>query len=256
MNEDARFPLSPMQDNILVGSEPPPPSLELPAALKGENLEADTSSVPSRAGSTVPTEESRSPRTLVEEVSSSTGGGRPPSAELFFQGEEALETTVGDAEAGEEEWEELPSRSDSPPPGLDVIEADALLGDEASVKLEFNAPFEVAVVDKDAESAIHALLALQREPSPTTPRSRGSSPEPFARRPLSPNPPLRQSWKGSSAIQKYVGTEASRFFCKFPRCGKAYASTDAVRKHCRQRHLDWLRRLGHGCPALYCRWED
>ena len=28
-----------------------------------------------------------------------------------------------------------------------------------------------------------------------------------------------------------------------------------VRKHCRQRHLEWLRRLGHGCPALYCRWE-
>jgi hypothetical protein len=48
----------------------------------------------------------------------------------------------------------------------------------------------------------------------------------------------------------------AKFFCKFPGCGKGYASTDAVRKHCRQRHLEWLRRLGHGCPALYCHWGD
>ena len=48
----------------------------------------------------------------------------------------------------------------------------------------------------------------------------------------------------------------AKFLCKFPGCGKGYASTDAVRKHCRQRHLEWLRRLGHGCPALYCHWGD
>ena len=48
----------------------------------------------------------------------------------------------------------------------------------------------------------------------------------------------------------------AKFFCKFPGCGKGYASTDAVRKHCRQRHLEWLRRLGHGCPALYCHWGE
>jgi len=48
----------------------------------------------------------------------------------------------------------------------------------------------------------------------------------------------------------------SHYFCRFPGCGKGYASTDAVRKHCRQRHLEWLRQLGHGCPALYCRWGD
>jgi hypothetical protein len=47
-----------------------------------------------------------------------------------------------------------------------------------------------------------------------------------------------------------------RFFCKHPNCGKGYASTDAVRKHCRQRHLEWLRRLGQGCPTLYCEWVD
>ena len=35
----------------------------------------------------------------------------------------------------------------------------------------------------------------------------------------------------------------SRFRCKFPGCRKLYASTDAVRKHCRKRHLEWLRQI-------------
>ena len=48
----------------------------------------------------------------------------------------------------------------------------------------------------------------------------------------------------------------ARFTCKHPGCGKAFASTDAVRKHCRQRHLEWLRGLGHGCPELYCEWSE
>ena len=34
---------------------------------------------------------------------------------------------------------------------------------------------------------------------------------------------------------------STRFVCKFPECGKEYASRDAVRKHCRLRHLEWLR---------------
>jgi|TARA_B110001469_G_C9435560_1_gene220987 hypothetical protein len=41
-----------------------------------------------------------------------------------------------------------------------------------------------------------------------------------------------------------------------------YSSTDAVRKHCRKRHLEWLRKLDQMAahdrylpkPALYCRW--
>ena len=45
---------------------------------------------------------------------------------------------------------------------------------------------------------------------------------------------------------------ACTYICKFPGCAKGYASTDAVRKHCRQRHLEWLRALGHGSPELYC----
>jgi len=34
-----------------------------------------------------------------------------------------------------------------------------------------------------------------------------------------------------------------RFQCKYPNCLKMYSSTDAVRKHCRKRHLEWLRKL-------------
>jgi len=53
-----------------------------------------------------------------------------------------------------------------------------------------------------------------------------------------------------------------RFQCKYPACMKMYSSTDAVRKHCRKRHLEWLRKLdlmaAHDRylpkPALYCRW--
>ena len=35
-------------------------------------------------------------------------------------------------------------------------------------------------------------------------------------------------------------------------CGREYASTDAVRKHARQNHPDWLKEQGQGCPSLYC----
>ncbi len=30
------------------------------------------------------------------------------------------------------------------------------------------------------------------------------------------------------------------FLCLYPACGKSYASRDAVRKHCRIRHVQWL----------------
>eukprot|EP00966_Prymnesium_polylepis_P316391 7310667-Prymnesium_polylepis.1 len=44
-----------------------------------------------------------------------------------------------------------------------------------------------------------------------------------------------------------------RYFCRYPGCQKVYATTDGVRKHCRQQHRVWLQRLGPGCPDLYCR---
>ena len=39
-------------------------------------------------------------------------------------------------------------------------------------------------------------------------------------------------------------------------CGKFYASTDAVRKHCRKRHTEWLGQLEMSKPELYCRWSS
>jgi len=259
MYEEARLPLSPMQDNIMpANDQPPPPLLELPAAIKGENLDAEASGIVSRAGSAVPTEESCSPFAYFTDVKSSGGGGRSPSSVLFSKrGEADLEADLGDGSTPEM-TPEASLRSDSPQcaSSVDELETDDQLVEDSStgtstdvVSTTLQVTATTLQVDKDAESAIHALLALQREPSPTNGRSRGSSPEPFRRRPSSP------SLGRQGAIHK-GGSEASRFFCKFPRCGKAYASTDAVRKHCRQRHLDWLRRQGHGCPALYCRWED
>lgn len=66
--------------------------------------------------------------------------------------------------------------------------------------------------------------------------------------------------KGSKAAKKAAKNEEEEdgpaqvctYVCRFAGCGKSYASTDAVRKHCRQRHLEWLRALGHGTPELYC----
>ena len=96
-------------------------------------------------------------------------GGRPPSAELFYKGQalDAPELEEGTTTEGS-------SRSGSPPcaPCLEDLEADSKLEEEE----ETPPTFEVSV-DKDAESAIHALLALQREPSPTAESSRPPSPD-------------------------------------------------------------------------------
>jgi len=62
---------------------------------------------------------------------------------------------------------------------------------------------------------------------------------------VSPQP--SESIDGPSDVPSYL--------CRYPGCGKSYASTDAVRKHCRQNHLGWLRALGQGFPGLYCRRE-
>ena len=115
--------------------------------------------------------------------------------------------------------------------------------------------------DDGAASAIQALLALQRDDSPgrapSRPWSTLSDSEMSLGRVLSdsrtacidacPSSPAlsaqsmdeRPAWPASLAKQGKEG--GARFYCRFPKCGKGYASTDAVRKHCRQRHLEWLR---------------
>ena len=214
--------------------------------MKGE-LEGDCVALAvSRPGSRLlNSDEPRLPLSPVKDNFSTSSAAPPPSSDrlALFAGEGG-----GSEERDEEELE------DAPVGGHPVSDVSDTTSDAASDEAEADhaeGPFKV-VADKDAESAIMALLALQREPSPTADPSREPSPEgERRRRPASPGG-LSLSRQGSICKPE----TASRFFCKFPKCGKAYASTDAVRKHCRQRHLDWLRRLGHGCPALYCRWED
>ena len=55
---------------------------------------------------------------------------------------------------------------------------------------------------------------------------------------------------GSSSRATSPAVSGRAYLCK--RCGREYASTDAVRKHARQNHGDWLREMGQGSPLLYC----
>uniref|UniRef100_A0A7S3RCY8 C2H2-type domain-containing protein n=1 Tax=Strombidinopsis acuminata TaxID=141414 RepID=A0A7S3RCY8_9SPIT len=108
-------------------------------------------------------------------------------------------------------------------------------------------------------AAVAALVGLCSSGSPTRrgksgrPRldSEGSSPSDSPR-------VIRRKESGS-----HPSGGAARFQCRYPGCSKMYASTDAVRKHCRKRHFEWLRRLDQlasherqmSKPALYCRWS-
>lgn len=40
------------------------------------------------------------------------------------------------------------------------------------------------------------------------------------------------------------------YACRF--CNREYASTDAVRKHARMVHPEWIKAQGQGCASLYC----
>jgi len=44
------------------------------------------------------------------------------------------------------------------------------------------------------------------------------------------------------------------YVCK--QCQREYASTDAVRKHARMVHPEWIKAQGQGCPSLYCMAVD
>mmetsp|Transcript_18028 Transcript_18028/g.38722 ORF Transcript_18028/g.38722 Transcript_18028/m.38722 type:complete len:222 (-) Transcript_18028:179-844(-) len=109
------------------------------------------------------------------------------------------------------------------------------------------------------QDAIIALLALQSEhlPPPTAGQVLNQRLQESATRETSHAASF--SLKYDTSLQSAIcksSDNAIRFYCRFPGCGRGYASTDAVRKHCRQRHLEWLRRLGHGTPALYCQWDS
>ena len=112
-----------------------------------------------------------------------------------------------------------------------------LMADMQKVKEEAaqDPPSETA-----AEAAIRSLLDLRQG-------SVAAAPAPRAERRHSPSSgPLKR---------RGVADRASQFTCRHLGCGKAYGCPDAVRKHCRKAHQDWLRSLGHVGPAGYCSWE-
>ncbi|KAL1503378.1 hypothetical protein AB1Y20_011429 [Prymnesium parvum] len=162
------------------------------------------------------------------------------------------------------------------PPASKFIDVPGCQLGEGKVEVEEDASLWVCTTDYE-QSAAAALLGLH------TSTSWGS--------PQSPESPLQDSdlepmggWGG--AVSGYSSPGASsevskaprlrygkdgapppgttQFRCRFPGCRKVYASTDAVRKHCRKRHLEWLRKLDSLAahdrqlpkPALYCEWGD
>ena len=72
------------------------------------------------------------------------------------------------------------------------------------------------------------------------------------KRPVSPQ---GSSSAGSQLKRRGVADRASLFFCKFQGCNKSYGCPDAVRKHCRKQHCEWLRSLGNAGPSSYSYWE-
>lgn len=239
-NDELRYPLSPVQEPNLLSDAPPP--LELPDTLKGENMEGDDARL-----RTV----SRSQMTpvAVDDAGSVQPDAPPvnlnvitpiqvPPEVCVTKGPDTVDTTVVDSDDDRGGWEQT-----SPPGELSRRMSDGSVGALVCGDASKDS-------DESDEDAVMALLSLQRvnSVSDISPPASVSG-----KRPRSESPVYSSS--RHSPVPKHIDGE-SRFFCRYPSCGKGYASTDAVRKHCRQRHLEWLRRLGHGCPALYCRWGE
>jgi len=183
--------------------------------------------------------------------------GASPGAKTTFYPDERLPSTESlatraDLEATPSEGGESTSDSwaeEPPPPAACVAPPPACVAPTSAPAVAHDA-------ETDAHGAIEALLSLQQIHRTSRPahsdsllHQRGPG-HPASR---APSPALL----GLALHGGIMKTDPSiKFYCRFPGCKKGYASTDAVRKHCRQRHLEWLRRLGHGCPALYCRWEE
>ena len=258
-----RNPLEPVHDNILlVAGEPPP--LELPDPLKGPQAIEDEPEELMREA------ELEDEETNADSLASSLATCSSSSAgTLLAASDEAL------AQMPRSQPLAMPMKRDStdmqterPDFGLSSSAPAFAVSHQLTVKMS---------EDEGAASAIQALLALQRDDSPSRAPVRSwstlSDVEMSLGRVLSdsrtacldacPSSPAlsaqsmdeRPIWPATLVSSKQGKDGTARFYCRFPKCGKGYASTDAVRKHCRQRHLEWLRRLGHGCPALYCRWS-
>lgn len=268
-----RSPLEPVKDNILlVAGEPPP--LELPDPLKGpQAIEDEPEELMQEA-------EPDDDETSAETLSLSLPSCSSSSGTVLAASDEAL------AHIPRSQPLAMPMKRDSTAMQTDRSDfglsssAPAFASSAPAFAVSHPASLTVKRNEDDgAASAIQALLALQRDDSPGRAPQRSwstlSDGEMSLGRVLSdsrtacldacPSSPAlsaqsmdeRPAWPTSLVGGSKQGGKdgAARFYCRFPKCGKGYASTDAVRKHCRQRHLEWLRRLGHGCPALYCRWS-
>ena len=91
----------------------------------------------------------------------------------------------------------------------------------------------VEVEDKEVKEAVKKALDLVRLSNRNLSRN---------------NAPLQLKKRGLADC-------ASLFTCRHPGCGKTYSCPDAVRKHCRREHSDWLRSLPDLGPTTYCSWE-
>ena len=119
----------------------------------------------------------------------------------------------------------------------------SLLADDGDELADEGEEGEEGEEERDGEEdMVNALLALSQGRQAPTPAPRR------AKRPSS-------STAAGPLKRRGVADRASQFTCKHPGCGKLYGCPDAVRKHCRKAHYDWLRSLGPVGPAGYCSWE-
>ena len=115
-------------------------------------------------------------------------------------------------------------------------------------------PEEARVSPEEGEAGAALLLSLTDPASLLLAFQRGAAPDSPAVGSLRE----MEAAAPDSAPQKRRGVadRASHFYCKHPDCGKSYGCPDAVRKHCRKKHSEWLRRLGASTgPSGYCRWD-
>ena len=120
-------------------------------------------------------------------------------------------------------------------------------------------PGEVAAgtpADPQALSASGAAPALAPAPQPLAsqpPASQLPAPQPPAPQPSAapPRKTVRMTELLDCLIAKHMRSHpAETFTCN--QCGREYASLDAVRKHARQNHPEWMGAMGRGSPSLYC----
>lgn len=122
---------------------------------------------------------------------------------------------------------------------------------------ESDAGVQANVSPEEGEAGAALLLALTDPASLLLAFQRGAAPE-------SPLAGSLLALEAATAAPEYhplsnpqkrrgVADRASHFFCKHPECGKSYGCPDAVRKHCRKKHPEWLGRQPVDCgPSAYC----